>query len=65
MTDGLGLDAWWDEPAYHLARDTFTKCGPGLCRAFARADLNCRLRRPYFLSRRWSVLRSTPDAWQI
>ena len=27
MGVGLGLDAWWDEPAYHHAQDTFTQRG--------------------------------------
>jgi hypothetical protein len=28
MSDGgLGLDSWWDEPAYAAAQDTFTKRG--------------------------------------
>jgi len=26
VTD-LGLDAWWDEPEYHAAQDTFTQRG--------------------------------------
>ena len=43
MTDGLGLDAWWDESAYHLARDTFTKCGPA--RSLSRFCLR-RLKLP-------------------
>jgi hypothetical protein len=24
---GLGLDAWWDEPAYKAAKETFTQRG--------------------------------------
>ena len=27
MSDGLGLDAWWDEPAYKAAQGTFTERG--------------------------------------
>jgi hypothetical protein len=27
MGDGLGLDAWWDEPAYHAARGSFSTKG--------------------------------------
>jgi hypothetical protein len=27
MADGLGLDAWWDEPAYAASEDIFTKRG--------------------------------------
>ena len=27
MADGLGLDAWWDEPAYKAAQGTFTERG--------------------------------------
>jgi hypothetical protein len=27
MADGLGLDAWWDEPAYQASRETFTERG--------------------------------------
>ena len=27
MGDGLGLDAWWDEPAYRAAEGTFTERG--------------------------------------
>jgi hypothetical protein len=27
MRDGLGLDAWWDEPAYHAARGSFSTSG--------------------------------------
>lgn len=27
MGDGLGLDAWWDEPAYRAAQGTFTERG--------------------------------------
>jgi hypothetical protein len=27
MVDGLGLDAWWDSPAYRAAQGTFTERG--------------------------------------
>ena len=27
MSDGLGLDAWWDEPTYHAARGSFSTKG--------------------------------------
>ena len=27
MGDSIGLDAWWDEPAYKAAQDTFTNRG--------------------------------------
>lgn len=27
MSDGLNLDAWWDEPAYKAAQGTFTERG--------------------------------------
>jgi hypothetical protein len=27
MDEGLGLDAWWDEPAYRGAQGTFTERG--------------------------------------
>jgi hypothetical protein len=30
MSDGLGLDAWWDEREYKQARLTFVRRGAGL-----------------------------------
>ena len=27
MSDGLGLDAWWGEPAYRAAKGTFSERG--------------------------------------
>ena len=32
MGDGLGLDAWWDEPAYQAARGSFSTKGTFILR---------------------------------
>jgi hypothetical protein len=38
MGDGLGLDAWWDEPAYHAARGSFSTKGTFILRKLSEHD---------------------------
>jgi hypothetical protein len=33
MGEGLGLDAWWDEPAYRAAMGTFSERGAFILRS--------------------------------